>query len=387
MFRSYYSTHPDFAGSQNIAVIGTCAMGIMYFMAPLVIGLIRAFPRYARWAPTSGLVLTCIALAMSSFSSSVGHLIATQGIFYALGGAITYIPCIVYMDEWFVRRKGLAYGIMWSGTGLAGVIFPMLMEALLGRFGHRTTLRLWAGLLFVLTAPLSYFIRPRIPPLSADSPNATLRNPLKNMGFLFSRSFLLHQVANVVEALGYFLPSIYLPSYARVFLGAGSFPAAASLLFVNVASVFGCVMMGWFVDRWPAPACLMLASAGAAVGTLLLWGLSANLATLYAFGAVYGLFAGAYTSAWPGIMLSVAESERTKGRGVDPILIFGCLAAGRGIGNMVSGPLSEALIEGYPWQGEAGFGFGSGYGTLIAFTGVSALLGGASFGFRKLGWL
>lgn len=368
-------------------------MGLMYFAGPVVIGLVRAFPRQARWGPPVGLVITCAALGCSSLSTTVGQLIATQGVLYAIGGSLTYIPCIVYMDEWFVRRKGLAYGIMWSGTGLAGVIFPMLMEALLQRFGFRTTLRMWAGLLFALTAPLAYFIRPRIPPLSRASAAtvggaaAALRNPLKNMGFVLSRSFMLHQLANVVEALGYFLPSIYLPSYARTFLGAGSFAAAASLLFVNVASVFGCVLMGWFVDRWPAPSCLFLSSAGASVGTLLLWGLGSNMAALYAFGAVYGLFAGAYTSAWPGIMISVAEREREKGRGVDPILIFGWLAAGRGVGNMVSGPLSEALIEGYPWKGEAGFGYGSGYGTLIAFTGVTALLGGASIGFRRLGWL
>lgn len=26
--------------------------------------------------------------------------------------------CRLYLDGWFVKRKGLAYGIMWAGTGI-----------------------------------------------------------------------------------------------------------------------------------------------------------------------------------------------------------------------------------------------------------------------------
>ncbi|KAF3354661.1 Heat shock 70 kDa protein [Verticillium dahliae VDG1] len=352
VFRSYYATHAPFAGAPNIAVIGTCAMGIMYFTAPLVISVLRVVPRFSRWSPVIGLLLTCFALAMSSFSTTVPHLIATQGVFYAMGGALAYIPCIVYMDEWFVRRKGLAYGIMWSGTGIAGVIFPLLMETLLSRFGHRTTLRLWAGLLFLLAAPLAFFIRPRIPPTSARSSSAAFRRP-----------------------------------HANTFLGAAPFAAASTLLFVNVASVFGCVAMGHMVDRLPVGHCLLVSSIGAAVGCLMLWGFASNLPVLYVFCAVYGLLAGSYTSAWPGVMTSIVEREKGQGRGVDPILVFGCLASGRGVGNMVSGPLSEALIEGKPWMGDAAFGYGSGYGTLIVFTGVTAALGGMSWLWKRIGWM
>lgn len=62
---------------------------------------------------------------------------------------------------------------------------------------------------------------------------------------------------------------------------------------------------------------------------------------------------------------------------VDPGMVFACLAAGRGIGNVVSGPLSEALMgKGADWHAE--LAYGSGFGPLIVFTGVSAALGGLS---------
>ncbi|KAK2025786.1 major facilitator superfamily transporter [Colletotrichum zoysiae] len=379
VFQNHYSTNPPFAGQPNIAVIGTCAMGIMYLSGPIVIGLLRLFPRESRHAPILGLVVMCAALAASSFSRTVTHLIVTQGVLYAVGGAVAYCPCILYIDQWFVRRKGFAYGIMWSGTGLAGVVLPLLMEYLLGRVGFRTTLRLWSGLLFALTAPLAFFIKPRLP-----ASQVTHARPFSNLSFMLCRPFALYQVANVAEALGFFLPGIYLPSYAQSALGASPYASALTILLVNVASVFGCVAMGSLVDRFSAPSCLMLASAGATAGTFLAWGFSSNLGVLYVFCVVYGLFAGAYTSAWPGIMKVVVEHERERERGVDPSMVFGMLAAGRGVGNVISGPLSEALIKGAPWKGEAGFGYGSGYGTLIVFTGVTALMGGASFVWKRV---
>ncbi|KAJ0159861.1 Monocarboxylate transporter 10 [Colletotrichum tanaceti] len=360
VFRSHYSTNPPFAGQPNIAVIGTCSMGIMYLSGPVVIGLLRMFPRESRHAPILGLVVMCVALAASSFSHTVTHLIVTQGVLYAVGGAIAYCPCILYIDQWFVRRKGFAYGVMWSGTGLAGVVLPLLMEHLLGRLGFRTTLRLWSGLLFVLTAPLAFFIKPRLPHVSSSTTTTTHARPFSNLRFALSRPFALHQAANVVEALGFFLPGIYLPSYAHSALGASAYASALTILLVNVASVVGCAAMGSLFDRVSAPSCLMLASAGATLATFLAWGFSSTLGVLYAFCVVYGLFAGAYTSAWPGIMNVVVENERARERGVDPSMVFGMLAAGRGVGNVISGPLSEALIRGAPWKGEAGFGYGSG---------------------------
>jgi len=163
-------------------------------------------------------------------------------------------------------------------------------------------------------------------------------------------------------------------------------------MLVNVASVFGCVAMGWMIDRLEVTKCLLVSTVGATAGTLLLWGLSVNLPVLYLFAVVYGLFAGAYTSAWPGIMKVITGrgSDGTgsgHGKAADPSMVFAFLAMGRGVGNVISGPLSEVLVGSMPWKGQAFGGYGSGYGGLIAFTGASALLGGGSYVWKRLGWM
>lgn len=70
-------------------------------------------PRLARWVSTIGVVTMCLSLALSSLSTNVTHLILSQGIGFGIGGCLAYTPSILYMSEWFVERKGLAFGIVW----------------------------------------------------------------------------------------------------------------------------------------------------------------------------------------------------------------------------------------------------------------------------------
>ncbi|KAL7963098.1 major facilitator superfamily domain-containing protein [Trichoderma compactum] len=386
IFQNYYSTHEPFKGSSSIAAIGTTAMGTMYLTAPLVFPLMRLYPKQNRYGPLAGLLIMCAALALSSFAQTVWHLILTQGVLFAIGGSISYGPCILYMDEWFVKRKGLAFSTMWAGSGLGGFAIPLLLEFLLGRYGLRTTLRIWAVALFVLTIPVVYFIKPRLPVTVKSN-----YNPFR-LGFLLDRSFLMYQAANIVEALGFFMPGLYLPSYASSILGSEAFPAASTILAVNVASVFGCIAMGVFVDRFHPTTCIMISTVGTVIGTFLLWGFATNMAVLYIFCVIYGFFAGSYTSTWTGVIKQVTSKPSqpgtaNAGSAFDPVIIFGYLAAGRGIGNVVSGPLSEALVKGMAWQGQAAGAYGSGYGPVIAFTGATAVIGGTSFLWKRIGWM
>ncbi|TFA98762.1 Monocarboxylate transporter 10 [Trichoderma ghanense] len=381
IFEKYYRSHEPFAGSPTTAIIGTCAMGIMYLDAPLVFAFARIFPRAGRWNPTVGLLMICAALVLSSFSETTTHLILTQGALYGIGGSIAYNPCLMYVDQWFDRRKGLAFGLMWSGTGLGGFTIPLVLEALLDRYGFRVTLRIWAIALFTLTMPLVYFVKPRLPPVMT----AHIK-PL-DWSFMKNRVFALYQLGNVIEGLGFFLPGIFLPTYARDVLGAGPFASAATLLVLNSGSVVGPITMGTLIDRLHVTTCILISTVGAVFGVLLLWGLGSNIGILYVFSLVYGVFAGSFTTSWAGIMRHVIKvatamesdvEDRSDSVGTsryDPLMVIGFLSVGRGVGNIASGPLSEALVKGMPWQGQAIGGYGSGYGVLIVFTGATALLG------------
>ncbi|KAH6615112.1 major facilitator superfamily domain-containing protein [Boeremia exigua] len=295
IFQEHYSAHAPFAGSRNIAIIGTCALGLMYLSSPL------------------------------------------------------------------------------AGTGLGGVIIPLLLQYLLGRYGFRTALHVWAVVLFVAVLPLTVYLRPRLPVAQVT------HHRRFDMAFLRNKSFLLIQLGNVLEGLGYFVPAIYLPTYART-LGASSAVSALTLILINVAAVFGCIIMGGIVDRWHITTCILLSTVGSTLSVFLLWGFSTNLSLLLVFCAAYGFFAGSYSTTYPGVMKTLRNSGQT----TDSTMVYAALVAGRGIGNVVCGPVSEALIR-MGQVGDSG-AYASEYGPLVLFTGISAALGGVSCFGRTLGW-
>ncbi|KAI1368391.1 MFS general substrate transporter [Xylaria arbuscula] len=380
VFQDYYSQHEPFASSGSIAIIGTTSTGLLYLFSPIALGVFRLYPRQVRYATPAGLLLVSLSLALASLATSTATLIGLQGVLYAIGGAIAYCPTILYLEEWFAARKGMAYGMVWSGEGLASAVIPLILQRLLAEYGYKTTLRATGIAIFVICAPLSFFIKPRLPP----SNTVAAMRPW-DLRFLFSTLFLPYQLGNLVQGTGHFIPGIYLPTYARTVLGASGYLSALTVLLVNVATTVGAVVMGTLTDRLPATTCILISSAGATLGVFLAWGLSSSLAVLYVFCIMYGLFAGSFTATWPGIMRALGQNhEASETPAMDPTMIFGWLCAGRGVSSLVSGPLSEALIQDMPWKGHAGAGYGSGYGTLIVYTGITALFSCSSFVWKTL---
>lgn len=93
----------------------------MYLWAPISLYILEAFPVLRRLSSILGLVIVITALVGSSFATEIWHLILTQGVFYAIGGSFLYSLTMFYLDDWFMRRKGLAFGIMWAGVGTVGI--------------------------------------------------------------------------------------------------------------------------------------------------------------------------------------------------------------------------------------------------------------------------
>jgi len=114
VFQEYYTTHEPFSAEPSeIPLIGTTAMGIMYMIGMLFFPAYKKWPWLANVSKWAGVPLMAASLVAGSFATKVSHLIITQGALYAIGGSIVYCPALTFVDEWFVHRKGLAFGVMW----------------------------------------------------------------------------------------------------------------------------------------------------------------------------------------------------------------------------------------------------------------------------------
>jgi MFS family permease len=250
------------------------------------------------------------------------------------------------------------------------------MNAGLDRYGFRTILRAWATAVLTLSLPLLYLLRPRLPISS------TSQSPRLDFTFLRTPTFWLLQTGNILEGLGYFIPSVYLPLFARS-LGLSPSTGTVLISLINTSSVLSAIIVGLLIDRFHVTSVILLSTIGSVTAIFLFWGFSSSLPLLCIFASAYGLFAGGFSSTYTGIIKEIKRREES----ADVGLVIGLLSAGRGIGAVVSGPLSEVLLQSRPWQSTTGLGYGSAYEGLIVFTGVTAAAGGVSFLGRVLGWM
>ncbi|EHK24065.1 uncharacterized protein TRIVIDRAFT_45291 [Trichoderma virens Gv29-8] len=366
IFQEYYSDpmHGIDASAGAIATVGSMQMGIMYLMMPVIFVILNKYPYLRRWCGPVGLLITVTSLSASAFVSNIVGLIATQGALYSVGCGLLFSPISLYMDEWFIQRKGLAYGIMWSGKSSVGVAMPFIFSSLLRRFGLRATILSWAVASAIMIAPTLVFLRPRIP-----LPSVSRSRPL-SFTFLRHSSFWMMQFGIVIQSLGYLMPSTYLASYASA-IGLSSVTGPILLALFSMASVPGSLIHGWLGDKLSATKVILLSSLGSAVPVFLLWGLGRQISTMVAFVILYGFFAGGFSSTWSSMLHEIKRDDRT----AETSLVFGLLLGGRGLGYLLGGPISGSLLSIKEAMTEEPLGYATKYGPMILCTGITAIMG------------
>jgi MFS family permease len=143
--------------------------------------------------------------------------------------------------------------------------------------------------------------------------------------FLIKPTFLSLQASNILESLGFFLPSIYLTSYAR-YIGLSPIASTVILALLNSFSVIGAITLGHLCDRLHVTTVIGISTLGSTLAVTLLWGLSSNLPMLVLFAATYGIFAGGYSAIWTGMYKEVRKQSPEVGMGA----LMGAFSAGRG---------------------------------------------------------
>ncbi|KAI1040100.1 hypothetical protein LB505_011326 [Fusarium chuoi] len=276
----------------------------------------------------------CIGgLVAGSFANTLETLILTQGVAYGVGFLILYYPILMMVNEYWVARRGMAYGLLCGASGVSGAVMPFVVQALLSTYGYQTTLRAVAVGLAVLTGPLIPFLDGRLPP------SAHVNTPKTNWSFFKSPLFWLYSVSNLFQGFGYFFPSLYLPSFATSLdLGERSGPILLAVM--SVSQVAGQFVFGYLSDRKvPLDVLACSSTLVAAVTTLTLWRLGESFPVLIVFTLLYGFFGAGFTAIWARMSTTITD-DATAG----PI-VFGLLNFGKGVGNVLAGPIGGLLVH------------------------------------------
>ncbi|QDS73305.1 hypothetical protein FKW77_005944 [Venturia effusa] len=138
----------------------------------------------------------CITgLVAGSFAANLGGLIVTQGVVYGIGFLIFYYPILSFVNEFWVERRGMAYGLLCSASGVSGIGMPFIITKLLERYGYPTTLRATAVALAILTGPLIPYLKGRLPVSNSTAIAAT------DWTFLKLPLFWIYSLSNLIYGL------------------------------------------------------------------------------------------------------------------------------------------------------------------------------------------
>jgi MFS family permease len=300
----------------------------------------------ARWNPR---VIVMIGLTAATLGFGVGTVARTLRVFaLAVGvgagigvGLTGMVTQAALLADAYVRRRGVAMGIAFSGAMAGYGLAPLCQWAITG-FGWRAAL---AGYVAAVAAliPLAWAV---LPTRLCTAGGRTVARPKRGdatvRAVVSSRPFWL-------LLLVFTMPPIFgglATTQHTLYLTERGFSAGAASAMLGVGGVLaasGRIMFGLMSDRVGAPLAGFVSFGSTFLGLVCLLGMEAWPARLLAYGYVLFLFLSMGSRATIGSVL-VGRIASPAQYGV----VFGLLGIGNSLGSALGPSLAGAL---YDWTG------------------------------------
>jgi MFS family permease len=116
--------------------------------------------RGPRWVIGAGVLAVGAGLALAPLVRAPWHLYVTLGILVS-GGTLAagYTGHALFLPNWFVRKRGLAIGIAFSGVGVGSILMLPWIQTVIVRSGWRTACYATAALVLLTLLPLNVLQR------------------------------------------------------------------------------------------------------------------------------------------------------------------------------------------------------------------------------------
>ncbi|KAH7025091.1 riboflavin transporter MCH5 [Microdochium trichocladiopsis] len=360
--------HDDILRDSSLALISWIPAIQGFAMDSSTAAVGRAFDSYGhRWLLYSGTLIFILGLMMTSLSTQYYHFILAQGIVSGIGQsciATTTMACIM---TWFKRRRAAALGIAISGSGVGGVVLPIILTQLIPRIGFGWAMRVVGFLCLCLCVTacvlVSSRLKPKPEPLLLKDYTAPFKE--RTSALLFVGCFLFFG--------GMFVPQNYIVVQARQ-AGVSENFVAYLISIWSASSIPGRIIPGLLADRMGRFNLTTLWLLASGVLTLALWlpGVHSTPA-LVAYAVLFGFVSGSIFNLAPAC---VAQVSKIREVGTRTGIAFGL----GGVGVLISPPIAGAILESMG---------GKDYWGLQVFCGLEMLAGMACFAAARVlqsGW-
>ena len=281
----------------------------------------------------AGAVLVSIGLALATLSTQPWHFYLTLGVLVVGASTLlSYIGHMVFLPNWFARRRGLAMGIAFSGVGIGGILLLPLFQIAIDGIGWRQGCWAFAVLLLVVVVPMNALLQRRRPedlglrpdgdpaPVAAKAKGANPDNVVDPAWTAID--WTIYRAARTIRfwliAGGYF--GAMFAWYAILVhqtkylldLGVDAGQAALALGFVSLFGVLGQPALGHLSDRIGREWVWTISVAGfaAAYALLLVMQQQPGLVLVYLMVAAQGLFGYGLAAVYGAVAADIFQGPR-----------------------------------------------------------------------------
>ncbi|KIL87748.1 hypothetical protein FAVG1_08625 [Fusarium avenaceum] len=310
MFQLYYSNvmFKD-ESSSALAWITTLQIFLLFMFGPAVGKLIDVYGCRKTLPPFS--ILAVFSVCMLSLCTKYWQVMLAQGVAFGLAAAGLSLPAMVTATQWFSTKKGLAVGIVSSGSSLGGIIYPCMLPRLIDEVGFASAVRWTALLQGILLFIANLLCSSPFPPLGKPSPEEKDKAPPSSglKGFK-SLPWFFFVLGCFFTMWGLFAPLNYLPEMASLH-GYESF-AVYTLVIANAGSLVGRIVPGWISDIIGQFNTMVMVTGLSGILVLAFWlplEFHTSKAGLILFALLFGFVSGGFVSLGPPCVVSLAEDK------------------------------------------------------------------------------
>ncbi|KAG0648897.1 Riboflavin transporter MCH5 [Hyphodiscus hymeniophilus] len=310
------------------------------------------FDKYnARWLIAAGGAGVSTAMFLAGSCQTYLHFMLVFGVLNGISTSLLFAPCFTVIGHWFNVRRGFATGLAALGGAVGGIIYPIVLQALIPRAGWAVATRALGFILAFLCSISCLLVRKRLPPML----NASVKLDLT---ILRKPTYAVAVAAVFMIECALFIPLTYMSSYAT-YMGFNDAFGSQLLIAINASSIFGRIIPGFFSDKLGRFNTMIFITSLMAISVLGIWLPVGNTKPgILTFAILFGFASGSGINLVPVCIGQLCRTEE-----------YGKYYA------TCNTVVSIGLLIGIPTAGEIIKRSGGAYWGLIVFVGMSYVCG------------
>ncbi|TPR04004.1 hypothetical protein CAN33_002965 [Aspergillus niger] len=329
VFQNYYQNvmFPGYSAS-TIAWISSLEVFLMLALGPIVGWLSDTFG--PRAVVIGGSFFHIFGVMMASISTKYYQILLAQGICSPIGLCAIAQPVLSVMPNWFNKRCGLAYGIISTSAGIAGIILPIMINRLIPKVGFGWAMRIVAFMMLFFLIIAALTVRERVPPRPEVLNREILLRPFCDV------KMVLLLVSGILLSFGVWCPSNYIVT-SSLAVGVQTNLSQYLVSIQNAGSLFGRFFCGVFVDKFGTYNSYISLNVCSGILVLALWIPATSNSAIIVFDVLFGFTSGAYYTLLVALVAPVAP-PREIGYWAGLNFFFASIAG------LVTGPIGGAIL-------------------------------------------